>query len=254
MLPNHLILQHTKIYSLFLLLLISAIKVEAQFNISGHVYDSSRSIPVPNVIVKSSNGKFTLTDSTGAYEIIASDKDSLIFMYNNKPTAKFAVKQIPNIGSFDIALHIRMTERVKTMKEVRVYTRTYRQDSIDNRQTYAKIFNYQKPGIKTNTSSYSGAAGMDLDEFINIFRFSRNKHLHYMQNRLMEQEQENYVNYRFNKLLVRRITRLEGTDLDTFMIQYRPNFEFTQSASTIEFYQYILNASYQFKREKLSHK
>ena len=29
--------------------------------------------------------------------------------------------------------------------------------------------------VVTNTSDYSGAAGMDLDEFINMFRFKRNK-------------------------------------------------------------------------------
>ena len=72
-----------------------------------------------------------------------------------------------------------------------------------------------------------------------------------MHDRLLEQEQENYVKYRFNKMTVKRITRLEGTDLDNFMTLYKPDFEFTQMASTVEFYQYILNASYQYKKEML---
>ena len=92
---------------------------------------------------------------------------------------------------------------------------------------------------------------MDLDELINIFRFKRNKQLRKMQDRLLEQEQENYIKYRFNKTAIRRITRLEGTDLDNFIALYKPDFEFTQMANTVEFYQYILNASYQFKKDLL---
>ena len=72
-----------------------------------------------------------------------------------------------------------------------------------------------------------------------------------MQDRLLEQEQENYVKYRFNKTTVKRITRLEGADLDNFMALYRPSFEFTQTATTVQFYQYILTASYQFKKDRL---
>jgi len=206
---------------------------------------------VVNVLVKSSNGTQSITDSSGRYEIVTSDKDSITFIYNNKPTAKFAVKQIPKIGNFDIALHIRVVEKFKTLKEVKVYSKNFRQDSIENRQYYSKIFGYEKPGISSSINPGSGTVGLDLGEFINIFRFKRNKQLRKMQDRLLEQEQENYIKYRFNKAAVKRITRLEGADLENFMTLYRPDFEFTQMASTMEFYQYILNASYQFKKELL---
>jgi hypothetical protein len=203
------------------------------------------------VLVKSQSGTQAKTDSTGHYEIVTSDKDSLTFIYNNKPTAKFAVKQIPNIAGFDISLHIRLTEKFKTMKEVRVYTKSFRQDSIENRQYYNKLFSYEKPGVSSSINPGSGGVGMDLDEFINIFRFRRNKQMKKMQDRLLEQEQENYIKYRFNKTAVKRITRLEGKELDNFMTLYRPSFEFTQMATTPEFYQYILTASYQFKKDLL---
>ena len=137
------------------------------------------------------------------------------------------------------------------MKEVKVYSKNFRQDSIENRQYYNKIFGYEKPGVSSSINPGSGTVGMDLDEFINIFRFKRNKQLRKMQDRLLEQEQENYIKYRFNKTAVKRIARLEGAELDNFMSLYRPNFEFTQMATTVEFYQYILNASYQFKKELL---
>ncbi len=234
-----------------MLLFFTAGNAFGQLTISGTVYDSTKTVPVVNVLVKSSNGTQAITDSSGHYEIVTSDKDSLTFIYNNKPTAKFAVKQIPNIGNFDISLHIRVVEKFKTMKEVKVYSKNFRQDSIENRQYYRKIFGYEKPGISSSINPGSGTVGLDLGEFINIFRFKRNKQLRKMQDRLLEQEQENYIKYRFNKAAVKRITQLEGADLENFMTLYRPDFEFTQMASTVEFYQYILNASYQFKKELL---
>jgi len=221
----------------------------AQNTVSGTVFDSSKTIPVKNVVIKSNTGMKTVTDSSGHYTIVASDKDSLTFIYNNKATNWFSVKKIDNLNSFDISLHIILTEKFKTLKEVRVFSKSYQQDSIANREEYSKAFNYSKPGISVNsTSPYSGTPGLDLDEFINIFRFKRNKQLKHLQTRLLDQEQESYVSYRFNKTIVKRITQLEGADLDAFMVRYRPSFSFTQYSTLPNFYQYILNSSYEFRR------
>jgi hypothetical protein len=69
-----------------------------QLVIAGTVYDSTKTIPVEKVLVKSGSGNQATTDSMGHYEIFVTENDSLTFIYQNKPTAKFAVKQIPNIA------------------------------------------------------------------------------------------------------------------------------------------------------------
>ena len=224
---------------------------KSQIIISGIVYDSTKLIPLKEVIIKSGLGNTAISDSNGRYTIISSEKDSLTFIYRNKPTAKFAVKQIENTGNFDISLHVRVTEKFKLLKEVKIFSKNYRLDSLQNREQYGSIFKYQRPGISPTTDSYTGAVGMDLNELINIFRFRRNKQLKKMQIRLLEQEKDNYINYRFNKTTVRRITKLQGKELDLFIKEYRPTFEFTENSSLIQFYQYILDASYQFKKELL---
>ena len=222
----------------------------AQFSISGTVFESTKTIPVKNVVVKSSSGIMTTTDSAGRYTIACVQKDSLTFIYHNKATNWFAVKQIENMSSFDISIHITLNDRFKTLKEVKVFSKNYQQDSIANREEYAKAFNYHKPGIATNSSPYSGTPGLDLDEFINIFRFKRNKSLKHLQTKVLEQEQESYISYRFNKNLIRRITHLDGINLNDFLVRYIPSFEFTQFSTLPNFYQYILNSSYQFKKER----
>lgn len=224
---------------------------KSQIIVSGIVYDSTKLIPLKEVVIKSGLGNTAISDTNGRYTIVSSEKDSLTFIYRNKPTAKFAVKQIENTGNFDISLHVRVTEKFKLLKEVKIYSKNYRLDSLQNREQYASIFKYQRPGISPTTDSYTGAVGMDLNELINIFRFRRNKQLKKMQIRLLEQEKDNYINYRFNKTTVRRITKLQGKELDFFIQEYRPTFEFTENSSLIQFYQYILDASYQFKKELL---
>lgn len=223
---------------------------KGQIVITGTVLDSTKTVPVKDVIVKSTSGTAAVTDSNGRYTLLASIHDSLIFIYQNRPTLKFAVSQIPNTGVFDISLHVRVNEKYKRLKEIKVYAKNYRQDSIANREQYAKIFDYQKPGIKVTTNSYSGTPGADLDELINVFRFKRNKQLKRMQLRLEEEEKEKYIDYRFNKTTVRRITGLDGKDLDDFMKAYRPGYEFTVNSDMVDFYQYILNASYEFTAKK----
>jgi hypothetical protein len=59
------------------------------------------------------------------------------------------------------------------------------------------------------------------------------------QDRLVQQEKEKYVDHRFNKGLVRRLTNLTGEELDKFMNAYRPTYEFTLYSSDYDFQAFI---------------
>ncbi|MGZ5192100.1 MAG: hypothetical protein ACXWCZ_13915, partial [Flavisolibacter sp.] len=75
-----------------------------------------------------------------------------------------------------------------------------------------------------------------------------NKQLRSFQQRLELQEQDKYVDYRFSKTFVKRITGLQEPMVDTFLVWYRPSYEFTRLSSELAFNQYVLNASYQFRK------
>jgi hypothetical protein len=219
----------------------------AQVAISGTVLDNSKTNFVEAVTVASTGGKITYTDSLGKYSIQTKNGDSLYFIYNNKPTQKFAVNKIPNSAEFDISLHIPVKSKYGLLKEVVVFSKSYKQDSIENRENYGEVFSFRKNGIGTSIAP-GGGVGLDANELINAFRFKRNKRLQAFQKRLEADEQEKYVNYRFNKVFVRRITQLQSPLLDTFMIWYRPTYDFSAATDELEFNQYVLNASYHFRR------
>ena len=208
------------------------------YKVRGTVYDSSQHYPLEAVSVISTSGRGTVTNSDGVYEIDVSATDSIFFSNLGKPTMKFPIATIQNILQFNISLHV----SIPTLKEVKIRPRNYRQDSLQNREDYAKVFNYQKPKLKTVTPQYGAGVGFDLDEIVNMFRFKRNRSIANFQKRLLQQEEDKFIDYRFSKSLVRRLTLLTGNELDSFMRLYRPSYTFTKFANDYDFQAYIKQA------------
>lgn len=242
MLPD---LKRLSPYIITCLLLLGAVfSSQAQtYRIRGYVYDSSRNYPMELVSVMSTSGTGTVTNAEGYYDIEVTERDSIWFSYLNKATVKFPVIKIGNPMQFDISLQV----NVPVLKEVKILPRNYRQDSLQNRLDYAKVFGYQKPRLKTVTPQYGAGVGFDLDEIINMFRFKRNRSMISFQQRLLMEEQDKFVDFRFNKALVRRLTLLDGNELDSFMRVFRPSFAFTKLAGDYDFRLYIKQALYRFK-------
>ncbi len=229
----------------FFLILFYTTPLCAQYKIKGTVYDSSRTYPVAFVSVLSTSGKGTVTNSYGDYEIEVAEKDSIWFSYLNKPTIKFPVLKIATPLSFDISLQVNVT----VLQEVKIRPRNYKQDSIQNREDYAKVFNFRKPGLSVVTPQYGVGAGFDINEIINVFRFRRNRSIQSFQDRLLAQEEEKFVDHRFNKGLVRRLTHItDANELDSFMTEFRPPYVFAVMTSDYDFQKYIKDSYERFKK------
>ena len=244
---NRKLLKHFLPVSLFLVLLVT--KVTGQVLISGTVYDSTKLYVVPGVTVSSTSGIITVTDSLGGYHINVTENDSLSFFYRGKSTVKFPVKTIGNYTAFDISLRIKVKDKYKLLQGVTVFADNYRRDSMENRMQYAKIFNLENPTLRS-MSAPGEPAGLDIDELINMFHFRKNKQNLAFQKRMVEDEQDHYVDYRFNSKLIHRITGLSGDTLLKYKKIYRPSYSFVVSSTLAHFYEYILNTSYIFKREE----
>lgn len=216
----------------------------AQYKIKGTVYDSTRSAPIELVSVIASNGNGTVTNADGHYEIMVGEKDSIWFSYLNKPTVKFPVLKIQNTFAFDIALNV----NVPVLREVRIRQRNYKQDSIQNREEYARVFGYQKPGLHAVTPSYGQAAGFDLEAIISMFNVKKIRSMKSFQRRLIMQEQDKFLDHRFNKGLVRRLSGLTEPALDSFMTLYRPAYTFVLRADEYTFQLYIKESADRFRQ------
>ncbi|RYE39218.1 MAG: hypothetical protein EOP48_26050 [Sphingobacteriales bacterium] len=236
------------IYILLISFLFYAAPATAQYKIKGTVYDSTRSYAIPSVSVLTSSGKGTVTNIAGDYEIEVAESDSIWFSYLNKPTVKFPVLKIASPHSFDISLQV----NVPVLKEVKIRQRNYKQDSLQNREDYAKVFNYDKPGIRINSpGQFTGtpvAAGFDLGALIDMFNFKKKRSMASFQRRLIQQEQDKYIDHRFSKGLVRRLTGLDSTNLEKFMNVYRPPYEFAVLLGDYDFQKYVKDSYDRFKQ------
>ena len=213
------------------------------FVVKGTVYDSTGTRPVPYVSVITNSGNGTITDVYGNYKIQMQTNDSLWFSYLDKPTHKYAYTDIRTPHSFNISIKM----YIHNLPEVKIAPRNYRKDSIENREVYAKIFDFSKPGI--SVVSTDGGVGLGLTELINIFRFNRTKRMLSFQRRLVRQEEDKYIEHRFYKGLVRRLTGIdEDSTLHDFMTRYKPSYLFITQASEYDLFQYIVKSYTRYKK------
>jgi hypothetical protein len=230
----------------FFLLAFCSVEADAQqVTIHGTVFNMYKTRPLDGVSVVCSCGIGTTTDSNGNYAIRVNGNDSLRFSYLGRATQYFPVIMMNSTTGFDIALHVKPTE----LAEVRVAPKNYYLDSLQNRKDYEKIFNFKKPGLEISEGA-DGNAGLDLDALINMFNFKKNRRMLAFQKRLVEDEHDKFIDHRFTRYIVKKITGLTGDAADSFMFRYRPSYEFTKIASDYEFFDYIKLAYQDYKRER----
>jgi hypothetical protein len=219
-----------------------ALASSAQFiTISGTVYDVTARRPLEAVAVMSTSGRGTITDSAGRYSVTVKLKDSIWFSLIGKATMKYPVDTITNTMGFDVMIHVKAAD----LPEVKVRNNYYKYDSLQNRKEYAKVFDFRKPSLRLSTSSptYNTTpgvtVGIDLVELINVFRFKRTRQLLALQRRLLQQEKDAYINHRYKKITVIKLTGLKSPELEKFMAEYRPRYEWLQLMNELELGYYI---------------
>lgn len=246
----------TRRLSLLILLSLSIAaggRVLGQVTVHGTVYNMYRTRPLDRVSVVSSSGGGTITDSSGNYEITVQPDDSIYFSYLGRATIKYPVKDINTLSNFDIALHVDAT----TLKEVNVMPRSYHNDSLQNRKDYEKYFDFRKPNPFTLSDGSAGlgmGAGFDLDQIIRYFQFDRTRRLKAFQTRLIEDEQDKYIDHRFNRSIVLRVTHLQGNELDSFMAKYRPSYSFCKRATDYDLLEYTKLAFTEYQKDQKDRK
>jgi hypothetical protein len=227
-----------RLFSFIIFISIASIS-NAQVLIQGRVFDISKKTPLESVAALTNSGRGAITDSLGRYTLNVKETDTIYFSFMGKNTNKFPVAEIKDHLNFDISIHVMANE----LPGVTVKNRNYLLDSIQNRKDYAKIFNYRKPTLRlsTNPNYTPGGVGaaFDLTEIINMFRFKRNRQILSLQKRLVQQEQDKYIDKRFSKRFITKITGLQAGSLDSFMLFYRPPYEFLLAVNDLELGVYI---------------
>jgi hypothetical protein len=214
------------------------------WELKGRVYDISQITPVESVTVLTTSGRGTMTDTLGRYSILVHQGDSVYFSYQNRVTGRYPVAKMEDQTQFNMSLHVHV---YNVLPNVTVRGNTYKTDSLINRREYAKYFNFNKPNPLNSINVGPTGVGMDPNEIINMFRFKRNRQIKELQERLMRDEQEKYVDHRFNRAFIKKLTRLDGEELKNFAAKYKPPYDFLVLTNELELGYYIQQC---YKKEK----
>ena len=240
-----------RVGALLLLMVLSGRAVVAQVTVSGTVFDQTQRYPMRGVSIMSSSGKGTMTDSAGHYSIRVPLDDSLTFSYLGRITAEFPVRDIPTDYPFNMSIQA----IVDTLPQVLVKSPNYRLDSAQNRLEYAKAFDYTPSWLRNmKMGNHPGlGVGLDMDMLLNP---RLNRQMEALQSRLEWEEQDKYIEHRWNPALIKRLTGLEPPLLDSFMRIYRPSYSFIQSCETeYQFFKYVAQWAEYFREDwKEEHK
>lgn len=235
------------IYSL--LLLCFCLNTYAQ-TLTGIVVDKTTKQPINGALVMLGKAK-TYTNPLGMFEIAATNTtDSLkISHFNYKP---YTV--LPDKSS--ALLRIEMTSATVNLNEVVVHgTRDFKRDSLNNRMTYAKQFNYRAPKVMDmfSTDVHQPGELLSINLLTLVDVLTKKSTNEYKFNKILQNDEHaDYVDHKYNRGNVGRITGLKGDTLAHFLIQYRPTYQVAQKYTDYDMEVYIKNCFEKFKKDGLS--
>lgn len=236
-------------YLVLLMILFTGVCSYGQ-KITGIVIDQTTKQPVSGVAISLGDSK-TSTNFQGLFEIeLTGLNDSLKVAHFGYKTYKAPLSKAIT------TVHIELEPAVISLKEVTIHSNRdedFKKDSIENRIAYAKQFNYKGPTIMDaftgNTNRQPGEL-ISVNPFIIIAALTKKSTPEYKFNKILIRDEEaEYVDRKFNKGIVSRITGLKGDTLSEFLVNYRPAYQFAKKATDYDMELYIKDCLKKFEKD-----
>lgn len=114
----------------------------------------------------------------------------------------------------------------------------------ERRRDYNKAYSLADPGSYISVGD--NGAGLSIGAIYNYFS-REGKNARRLTRYFQREYEENIIDIRFSKELIRISTGLEGEALDNFWIRYRPSYEFVMHANHYQIVSYIKSKYEMFK-------
>jgi len=234
-------------YLFLVSLLLTGFAVFGQ-KITGVVLDKSTGLAIPGATVRFKD-KATQTKVTGLFEIQAKGLNDTLHIseLGYKPFVVFITPE-------NVSLRVELLPNTIALYGVDIHsTHSFKQDSLANRSDYAKQFNYTPPKLKDVVGFNPGSGTYQLLS-INVLTLIdyltyKSSPEYKFKRVLVRDEHEQYVDEKFNRGVVSRITDLKGDTLTTFLAQYRPAYQFVLKSTEYDMEVYIKDCYQKYKQE-----
>jgi hypothetical protein len=185
--------------------------------------------------------KHSLSDEEGNYRIMAQPGDIVIFSCVGYHADTIAVSAKILGAEFPILLDLRPV----ALQAVTVGSLSnYQLDSLERRQVYSWIYEQQRQPVVERQRQGDGV-GIELNVIPHGSSEVRQRLK--LKKRILREEQQHYVNFRFPADYVSRLTHLGGDSLKQFMVRYRPTYNFCRTAANLDILVYINDSFKKFE-------
>ncbi|MDO6429043.1 carboxypeptidase-like regulatory domain-containing protein [Flavitalea sp. BT771] len=187
--------------------------------------------------------KHKLSDEKGNFRIAAQPGDTVIFSCVGYQTDTIPVTAAMLGTEFSVLLDLRSV----SLQAVTVGSLSnYQLDSLERRQIYSWIYE-QEPQPVIERRRQGDGVGVELN--VIPHGSSEVRQRLQLKKRIIREEEQHYVDFRFSADYISRLTHLQGDSLKQFAARYRPSYDFCRKATNLDILVYINDS---FKKSKNS--
>ena len=229
----------------FILLLLSSLTGWAQQFLTGKVRKKESTEILVSVSIRNiSQQKYDLSEENGSYRIQAAPGDRVVFSYVGYISDTVPVTSVLLSGDYPVYLEV----RPQTLQTVRVgQLSNYQLDSMARRQEYSWIYDHGEQKL-VEKERHGDGVGVNLAIFRNASTIDKQRER--LKKRLMKEEEDDYVDFRYSRDYVSRLTHLSGDSLSKFMANYRPSYEYCRKAATVDILIFVNDSFKKFMRRE----
>ncbi|WP_126244454.1 peptidase associated/transthyretin-like domain-containing protein [Chitinophaga rhizosphaerae] len=208
----------------------------------GMITDADTRTGLPGVTVWNKRSNMgSISGETGRYYIEALPGDTIEFSSISYVRTAYVA---PGISA---TRNVEMKRHIMGLQGINIRGRIYKQDSLAIREEYERYFGYKRPGaldvLKTLPSNPITALTYLVPSKARKRREKFGEQLKYW-------EEEKHIDYRYNHDLVAKITKLESPELDSFMLAYRPPYNFLLNATEYDLLLFIKQSYERWQKQR----
>ncbi|GGA91372.1 hypothetical protein GCM10011511_13390 [Puia dinghuensis] len=224
--------------------MLSCLRSRAQQFLTGKVYKENSTETLLSVSIHNiTQQRYDLSDEDGSYRIQAAPGDHIAFSSVGYKADTITV----TTSMLTAAYPVYMDVRPQTLQAVRVgELSNYQLDSVDRRKEYAWVYGHDNTPRMAKDRQGADGVGVTLNIFRNTSSAAKQR-IH-LEKRLEKEEQDYYVDFRYNKDYVSKITKLKGDSLTEFMRRYRPSYDYCRRAANVDILVYISDSYKQYMK------
>jgi hypothetical protein len=197
-------------------------------------------VPTSVNVFNKTQRKHKLSDEKGNYKIAAQPGDTVIFSCVGYHTDTIPVTAAMLGTEFPVLLDLRPV----SLQAVTVGSLSnYQLDSLERRQIYNWIYE-QEPQPVIERRRQGDGVGVELNV---IPHSSEVRQRLQLKKRILREEEQHYVDFRFSPEYISRLTHLQGDSLEQFAAHYRPSYDFCRKATNLDILVYINDSFKKFK-------